>query len=245
MEIETGTEIGKIVRLNFKTAKLFEKYGIDFCCGGGISLSEACENSNADLNKLVSEIEALLKVNDPESKYIERLGLDQLCDYIVNRHHSYVSDNIPFLKQKLQKLCDVHGLGHPELFEINKLFETMAGNLATHMKKEELILFPLIHIIAGYEKEGAGEHIEPGRIQNTITELEDEHQAEGVRFGTIARLSNNYTVPPDGCNTFEITYRTLEEFEQDLHRHIHLENNVLFKKAADLEQKLLTKQVLK
>ncbi len=242
MEIEFSTEIGEIVRLNFKTAQLFEKNGIDFCCGGGISLSEACENSNADMNKLISEIEALLQVNDPESKYIEQLGLDQLCDYIVNQHHSYVSDNIPFLLLKLQKLCTVHGTGHPELFEINKLFETMAGNLATHMKKEELILFPLIHKIARQLKEGTGETTGLGDVQKTISELEDEHQAEGNRFVLIAKLSNNYTVPPDGCNTFVVTYRTLEEFEQDLHRHIHLENNVLFKKAIELEQKFTIKQ---
>ena len=235
MEIQISTTIGEIVRLNFKAAQLFDKHRIDFCCGGDISLSEACSHSEVDLNMLMTEIEALLKVRDSESTYIEGMSLDQLCDYIVNRHHSYVNENIPFLQQKLQKLCDVHGMGHPELFEINKLFGIVAGNLADHMKKEELILFPLIREMTSHQKKASGDHVDPGDVQKTIIELEFEHQKEGERFKTIADLSNSYTVPPDGCQTFDVTYRTLHEFEQDLHRHIHLENNVLFKKAGDNE----------
>jgi len=237
MEIEYHTKVGAIVRLNFKTAQLFEEYGIDFCCGGDISLSEACNNSNIDIDKLIDDLEAQMKVSDSESRYIEQLGLGQLCDYIIDRHHGYVNDTVPFLLMKLQKLCDVHGSAHPELFNIKDHFETMAGNLALHMKKEELSLFPLVQKIEEYRKNGGGELIESGILQNTIAELDGEHQAEGERFAAIEKLSNNYTVPPDGCNTFEVTYQTLKEFEQDLNRHIHLENNVLFKKVIELEQK--------
>ena len=230
MEIQNNTTVGEIVRLNFKAAQLFEKHRIDFCCGGDKSLSEACIDSGVSLDTVMLEVDTLLKVKDPESKYFESLGLDQLCDYIINRHHSYVAENLPFLLQKLQKLCDVHGSGHPELFEINTLFKVIADNLTLHMKKEELVLFPLIHKIAAQQKEGKDIIADLGEVRKTISELESEHQAEGERLGTIAKLSNNFTVPPDGCNTFEVTYRTLQEFEQDLHRHIHLENNVLFKK---------------
>lgn len=236
MEIGYNTKVGEIVRQNFKTAQVFEDYGIDFCCGGDTALTEACDKSSTDINNLIHALEAQMKVSDSESRYIEKLELGQLCDYIINRHHGYVNDTVPFLLMKLQKLCDVHGPAHAELFNIKELFETMAGNLAIHMKKEELSLFPLIQRIEQYQKIGGGEMIEAGELQNTIDELEGEHLAEGERFETIAKLSNNYTIPPDGCNTFEITYRTLEEFEQDLHRHIHLENNVLFKKAIELEQ---------
>ena len=238
MEIEYNTKVGEIVRLNFKTAQLFEEYGIDFCCGGDRALSDACKDSKADIDKLITDLEAQITVNDSESRYIEQLELGQLCDYIISRHHGYVSDTVPFLLLKLQKLCDVHGPAHPELFDIKNLFETMAGNLAIHMKKEELSLFPLIHEIEVQQKKGGGKKVEGGKLQKTIAELEGEHEAEGERLGTIAKLSNNYTVPPDGCNTFVVTFRTLEEFEQDLHKHIHLENNVLFKKAIRLEQEL-------
>ena len=240
MEIQFNTEVGEIVRINYKTVQLFEKYNIDFCCGGGISLSEACKKSNADQNKLISEIEALIQINDPDSEYIERLGLDELCNYIVKRHHSYVNENIPFLQQKIQKLCDVHGDNHPGLFEIKKLLDEVFSNLTVHMKKEELILFPHINEIMRYQKEGNVNPDEHGMVEKTINELEHEHQAEGERFGRISKLTNNYTIPSDGCNTYEVTFRTLQEFEQDLHRHIHLENNVLFKKALNLEQNLTT-----
>ena len=235
MEFKTSTTVGEIVRLNFKAAQLFENHQIDFCCGGDKTLGKVCSESGVDFSTLNEEIEEILKVKDPESKYIESLGMDQLCDYIVNRHHTYVAENIPFLQQKLQKLCDVHGSHHPELFKINELFGLVAGNLVLHMKKEELILFPVLHKLAAQVKTGT---IDPEALKSarlTIAELDDEHEAEGNRFGEIAKLSNSYTMPPDGCNTFDVTYRTLKEFEQDLHRHIHLESNVLFKKVSSLE----------
>ena len=234
MEIKTSTTVGEIVRLNFKAAQLFENHQIDFCCGGDKTLGKACSESGVEFSTLNVEIEEILKIKDPESKYIESLGMDQLCDYIVNRHHSYVNENIPFLQQKLQKLCDVHGSHHPELFKINELFGLVAENLALHMKKEELILFPILHKLAGQLKSGTMDQEAVKSAELTIAELDDEHVAEGNRFGEIAKLSNNYTMPADGCNTFDVTYRTLKEFEQDLHRHIHLESNVLFKKVSSI-----------
>ncbi len=232
MEIRTSTTVGQIVRYNFKAAQLFDAYHIDFCCGGDISLSEACSESGEDIDKLMTELDEVLKGRDSETIFIEGLDLDQLSDYIVSRHHAYVNDHIPFLQQKLQKLCDVHGTNHPELFRIKEIFEIVAGNLTTHMKKEELILFPLLHKIAAIRKKSPTESGSAGEVQKTIRELEDEHQAEGDRFKEIAKISGNYTVPPDGCATFQVTYGTLQEFEDDLHRHIHLESNVLFKKAV-------------
>ncbi len=236
MEIKTDTTVGEVVRLNFKTAQLFDKHRIDFCCGGDISLSKACDDTGVDVYHLMDEINTLLKVNDPESKYIEGLGPDQLCDYIVGRHHSYLKEYIPFLQQKLQKLCDVHGMGHPELFKINTLFETMAGNLASHLEKEENTLFPLIRRFTLHQKMGTEDSAGLAEMHKLITALEQEHQAEGERLGAIAELSDSYTIPPDGCNTFAITYKTLQEFEKDLHRHIHLENNVLFEKVLNPKQ---------
>lgn len=238
MEIKTDTCVGEIVRVNFKTAKLFEENRIDFCCNGGISLSEACKKSNVDINKLLLEIETLIQTNDPDSKYIEEMELDALCDYIVKRHHSYVSENIVFIKQKITKLCDVHGQNHKELFKIAGLFEITAGNLTAHMQNEELILFPYIKKMVMAKKDNQAHIFELGKVIELINQMEIEHQSEGQRFEEIAKLSQNYSVPPDGCNTFEVTYRTLHEFEQDLHRHIHIENNILFKKAIILEEEL-------
>lgn len=242
MEIKANTTVGEIVRQNFKTAQIFENINIDFCCGGEIPLSEACKKSGVDINNLIPEIEATLNLSDPDSKYIESLSLDKLCDYIVDRHHSYVNESIPLMNQKLQKLCDVHREKHPELFEIRDHFATTAGNLTIHMKKEELILFPYIHNMVRHEHGEPAKSFESGNILELINQMEEEHQAEGERFVKISGLSNNYMIPPDGCNTYDVTFKNLKEFDQDLHRHIHLENNILFKKAIELEKKLLLKK---
>jgi len=241
MEIHTSSSVGDIVKANFKTAQIFDKNKIDFCCGGGITLEEACEKSKVDINKLVPELEALLTLNDPDSKYIDGLELNELCDYIEKRHHTYVSENIPFLQVKLQKLCDVHGENHAELFEIKELFDGAAGNLSVHMKKEEEILFPYIRKMAKYRKEGLHTKSEIGKAKKTIDLIQEEHTTEGERFEKISKLSSSYSCPPDGCGTFQVTYQTLKDFENDLHRHIHLENNILFKKALILEAEILNK----
>ena len=144
MSIQLNTSIGEIVRANFQTARLFEKYRIDFCCGGHMSLEQACTKAGADAGKLLGEVETILSSNDPDAAYIERLELDRLCDYIVERHHAYVADTIPFLQQKLQKLCEAHGDNHVELFDVRELFEKMASNLSNHMHDEEVKLFPLV-----------------------------------------------------------------------------------------------------
>ena len=241
MDISKHTSVGEIVKANFKTAQIFDKNDIDFCCGGGISLDEACKKSNITINELIPELEAMVQLNDPDSKYIDGLELDELCNYIEKRHHTYVSENIPFIQQKLQKLCDVHGENHPELFEIKKLFRSTAENLSAHMKKEELILFPHIRKMVKYKNEEGKTTFEVGKTKDLIETMHEEHQTEGERFEKISALTSSYTCPPDGCGTFRVTYQTLKDFENDLHRHIHLENNILFKKALILENELLNK----
>ncbi|SMO77275.1 regulator of cell morphogenesis and NO signaling [Saccharicrinis carchari] len=237
MEIKLNTRVGDIVKANYKTAQLFDKNKIDFCCGGGITLEEACKKSGADLNALVPELEAMLTVKDPDSKYIDGMELDELCDYIEKRHHTYVSDNIPFLKQKLEKLCNVHGGNHPELFEVKELFDVVAGNLTMHMQKEEILVFPLIRKLVKLNKESADFKRVWEDAKKNIALLDEEHQAEGERLVQISELTSTYTPPADGCTTYRITYQTLSDFEKDLHRHIHLENNILFVKALQLNNK--------
>ncbi len=238
MDIRPETRIGDIVKVNFKTAQIFDKHRIDFCCNGGNSLSEACDKSNTDIDKILPELEALVLVNDPDSNYMNGLSLDALCDYIEQRHHTYVRESIPFLQQKLEKLCDVHGDHHPELFEIKTLFNGAVENLNAHMEKEELILFPYIRKMVIYQNGKLEAGNEFGEVMSTIDLMGKEHQTEGERFERISRISEGYTCPPDGCNTFQVTYQTLKDFEQDLHRHIHLESNILFQKAVALEAEL-------
>jgi regulator of cell morphogenesis and NO signaling len=236
MKLTTETSVGEIVRHNFKTARIFESYNIDFCCGGNISVSEAAKSKGVDADQLLRDVSAHLGEQDEDSRMIESLTLTGLTDYIIRKHHSYVNETIPFLQQKLQKLVDVHGENHPELSEVNNLFNAAAGNLAAHMKKEELILFPYIRNMEQQVYDGKPAPAVPGKAAEAIRAMEQEHRAEGDRFLRISEITGNYQVPADGCSTYEVTYKTLLEFENDLHRHIHLENNILFPKAIKLEQ---------
>ena len=162
-----------------------------------------------------------------------------MVDYIEKKHHRYVEAQIPILNQYLAKLCRVHGDRHPELFEITEHFNKSAGELAMHMKKEELIVFPAMRKMIQskqYNSPLAEQHF--GTIQNPIQMMMQKHENEGDRFRIIDELSNNYTPPADACNTYRVTFSLLQEFEEDLHRHIHLENNILFPKAIALEKEL-------
>jgi len=238
MNITTGTNVGEIVRYNFTTAKIFESHHIDFCCGGNISVAEAAQKQGIDAQKLLGEVTAACSKKDDESLMIESLTLTGLAEHITRKHHTYVRETMPFLQQKLQKLCDVHGDNHAELHEVKTLFNEAAGNLSMHMQKEELVLFPYIRLMEQFIYEGTGTSGTPGKAASAISQMEDEHQAEGDRFMKIAQITGNYRVPADGCSTYEVTLKTLREFENDLHRHIHLENNILFPKAIELEKKI-------
>ena len=238
MKIDGLTRVGDVVRENFRAAQVFEKNKIDFCCGGGISIEDACAKWQVDKNQLLADLEMVVGTNDPESKYINTMSLDALCDYIEKRHHSYVVENIPFLKQKLEKLENAHGANHPELAEIKSLFYGAAKNLSDHLQKEEQILFPYIRQMVKAKSQGK-ELDGINRLESLLGEFDEEHQTEGDRFAKITELTNGYVCPPDGCNTYRVTYQTMEEFEKDLHRHIHLENNILFVKALALEKELI------
>lgn len=234
MVITGKSRVGDIVKQNFKSAPLFEKNNIDFCCGGGISVEEACKKSNINEQELIAELNEVLQLKDADSVYIDSLEPDALCDYIEKRHHSYVRNTIPFLKVKLQKLCDVHGENHPELFDVKTLFYAAADNLSAHLEKEEGSLFPLIRQIQKSDGDHTKQALNKSDVFNTINSLLQEHQAEGDRFESISELTSGYVCPPDGCNTFRVTYQTLKEFADDLHRHVHLENNILFQKTLSL-----------
>ena len=238
MEILEQKTIGQYVADDFRTAAVFSKYGIDFCCKGNRTIEEACEKKGQDSEIILNEINTVLNTKNDNTIDFKSWPLDLLADYIEKTHHRYVEDKTQVLLPFLDKLCKVHGAAHPELFEINELFKGCAGELAQHMKKEELILFPFVKkmVQATLSHE---QIMQPhfGTIENPIAMMMHEHDAEGERFRKIASLTHNYTPPADACNTYKVTFAMLQEFEEDLHKHIHLENNILFPKAVELEQK--------
>ncbi len=228
--------IGQMVAEDFRAAAVFRKYKIDFCCKGNRTIEEACDNKKVTPEEIYKDLDALNKAKAGDIDF-NSWPLDLLADYVEKTHHRYVEENSTVLLQYLNKLCKVHGDRHPELFEINKLFTESAQELAAHMKKEELILFPFIKRMVAAKQNGE-ELPKPhfGTVENPVAMMKHEHTTEGERFQKIAELTNNYQFPEDACGTYQVTFRMLEDFEQDLHKHIHLENNILFPKAIELEK---------
>ncbi|WP_299556637.1 iron-sulfur cluster repair di-iron protein [Seonamhaeicola sp.] len=235
--IENKT-VAEVVAENIKTAHVFKKYGIDFCCGGGITIEKACEKKQLDYETLKNE---LLQVDKAPKAYdYNSWKLDFLIDHIINVHHTYVEASIPLILQYANRVAEVHGHHYTEVIKINQLFTEVANELAAHLKKEELVLFPYIKKLLKLKAEGANLKTPPfGSVNNPIQMMEEEHESAGDVFKTIAQLTNNYTPPEGACNTFRALYAKLEEFEQDLHQHIHLENNILHQKAKQLELSFL------
>lgn len=239
MEALEHKQIGELVAENYKTATVFKKHKIDFCCQGGRTISDACQQKGVSIWELTRELEEVMRDKGADTTDYQSWPLDLLADYIEKKHHRYVEQRVQEIKPFLDKLCKVHGGRHPELFQINEHFTASAGELTQHMKKEELVLFPFIRKMVQAKAEGkplAAPHF--GSVDNPITMMEQEHDAEGERFRLIAELSNDYTPPADGCNTYRVTFALLQEFEDDLHLHIHLENNILFPGARIMESQL-------
>lgn len=232
--------IGSIVTEDYRTAEIFKKYKIDFCCNGNKIFSEVCATKKIDENLLIGELSSVTNSDQKQAIDFQSWPLDLLTDYIEKKHHRYVEQRSPELQMYLDKLCRVHGDAHPELFQITGLFNQSVGELAKHMKKEELILFPAIRKLVklSYNSE-IEKDIKLNSVSAPIQVMMSEHNTEGERFYEIARFTNNYTTPPDGCNTYRVAFSLLKEFEDDLHIHIHLENNVLFPKAMKLEKELM------
>ena len=243
MNLQEMTTIGDFVAKEYRTATIFSKYGIDFCCKGQRTIDEVCKKMNLNEPQLLSELNAVLATKNDSGVDFNSWPLDVLIDYIEKTHHQYVEEKTQALIPFLDKLCNVHGNSHPELFEINQLFKDSAEELAAHMKKEEMILFPFVkEMIHATKSHGTIGKPFFGTVKNPISAMMNEHDAEGERYRTIAALSDNYKTPADACNTYRVTYAMLQEFEQDLHKHIHLENNILFPKAKALEKFFSTEE---
>jgi regulator of cell morphogenesis and NO signaling len=231
--------VGSLVAQDYKASAVFAKYKIDFCCKGGHTLADACETKQLDVQAVQKELASVMEQGQNDGLQFNTWPLDLLVDYIEKKHHRYVAEKIPLLQAWLEKLCRVHGGRHPELFEIHSTFEASANDLRSHMQKEEMILFPMIRRMVRSKLDGQPQQNPPFfTVKNPIAMMHQEHDTEGERFRLIEQLTNNYTPPADACTTYRVAFATLKEFETDLHTHIHLENNILFPKAIELEKEL-------
>lgn len=229
--------IGELVAQDFRKAQVFKKHGIDFCCRGNVTIDEVCEKKNIDSAQLKEELIAIDNLVTDTTEDYNNWDLSELADYIVNKHHRYVEDSLPLLHEFGIKVCRVHGDRHPELQEIYRNFCDVAEELTAHMPKEEHVLFPYIKQLNEAKKLGISiDRPGFGTIQNPIKMMEMEHISAGTSMDKAKELSNNFTPPEGACATYTVLFLKLSEFETDLHHHIHLENNILFKKAIELEK---------
>lgn len=216
--------VGSWVATNPSNAKVMDVYGIDFCCGGNISLDEAAKAKNVNISELLS----LLNSGKPQASKDNpnEMLLDALVDFIVEEFHMEMRRNIPTIITYLDKVVAAHGVNHFELIEIEQLVKEGMNDLLFHIQKEEAILFPLIKKAA----------IDPSEnfVLQPISVMEREHESEGNRMKRISSLTNQYQAPSDACNTYKALYSMLAEFESRLHLHIHIENNILFPKVKNL-----------
>jgi regulator of cell morphogenesis and NO signaling len=232
----TTKTVREIVLEHPGAAELFEKAGIDYCCGGATPLDEACQNAGASVDQIEGELAALAK-SPSTARNWEKEPLTELVRHINAKHHAFVREAVPRISARLEKVCGKHGENHPELNQITAVFHALGEELHMHLMKEENILFPYVESI-----ERAQETKEPpaqscfGTVQNPIRMMMMEHDSAGSALRSIRQASQNYQVPADACTSFQLVYRELQEFEADLHQHIHLENNVLFPRTLQLER---------
>jgi regulator of cell morphogenesis and NO signaling len=239
LDLNPEETIGRIVARDFRTAAVFRKYGLDYCCGGGRTLEDACARKGIDASVVASELERHHGSSASRGLPYDEWEPDFLANYIVNTHHRYVTKALPELLALSTKVARVHGAAHPELLRIQEVVEEVAREMTSHMFKEEKVLFPYVIRLAearGGMASVTASHF--GTVRNPINMMEMEHEQVGSALEEVRNLTGDYSLPEGACTSYRVLYQMLEEFEQDLHLHVHLENNILFPKAEALELEL-------
>jgi regulator of cell morphogenesis and NO signaling len=238
----SSLSLAQIVNSNHQAASVFEKYHLDFCCKGKRSLEQACAEQQLPISQVTDDLENIfIKDNGGTAIDFEKMNLTQLADYIVQTHHAFVKNEMPQIHAYLQKVSSKHGERHPELYRIFQTFNAVKEEMESHMKKEELILFPRIKELQKLaENENTHLQLNITYLQSPITIMEQEHDHAGSLLNDIRILSNDYTPPQDACTTYRLSFAALKAFEMDLHQHVHLENNLLFPKSINMFRELQT-----
>ena len=218
-----------------ESTRLFEKLKIDYCCGGNRPLTEACGSAGVNIDNVI-EMLGEVRQSKPDANGFSDLSLSALTTHIVSTHHVFTRDEMNRLEELALKVIGAHGANHPELLHIGELFQRLCDELRPHMLKEEQVLFPYIVAMEQAATRNQPRPFAPfGTVKNPVRMMMMEHDKAGEILGELRDLTANYQVPPDGCISYQTLYQALEGFEKDLHQHIHLENNILFPKAVELE----------
>lgn len=235
-ETESHETIGEIVAKNFGTTEIFKKYGIDFCCGGKKTVREICKEKGINPELVEKELQQPAQSITGKYHNYNEWNLDFLADYIINTHHSFVRKYLPEIRGYAAKVAQVHGAQHPELLTINEIVKEAGEDLAEHLDSEEKFLFPLVKELV--QAKNSGTKPKSSHLESFITKHVEEHENVGEEFDRLHELSNDFAIPEDACASYKLLYKMLSEFEDDLHTHIHLENNILFPRVIELEKSL-------
>ncbi len=236
MKTDIHQSIGSIVTQYPSTIPLFEGLKIDYCCGGNKSLKDACDKAGISLEKVLQSLEEMTGAPEQEQDWT-RKSLPELVDFLLQKHHVYTREQLALLEKLSEKVARVHGPNHPELLGVRKVFRLIADELGSHLLKEEQVAFPYLLALANSANGGNGEGLFfPYSVFKSQPQmvLMADHETVGEQLREVRRLTGDLTPPPDACVTFRAYYQAFQELESDLHRHIHLENNVLFPMAEKL-----------
>lgn len=209
---------------------VFERYGIDFCCGGQRPLENVCRESKLPLDEVIAALEA--EASAATEAAPAGASLKDTIVFIVDTHHRYTRDALERAMRLSEKVARVHGARHPELVEMRRIVVALDADLLPHLLKEERVLFPYV---ASLEGDSAWAPPAFGRAENPVRMMEGEHDAVGELLRSLRAVTSGYAPPEDACGSYRALYEVLSDLETDLHRHIHLENNVVFPRALELE----------
>lgn len=231
------TPVGRLVAERPSRSRVLERWGLDYCCGGKKPLGEACEEKHLDANAVERELLAADTAPGSLEMNWTTEPMPALCDHIVSAHHDYLRQALPRLSGLIEKVCNAHGENHFELYEVQAIFHEFRAELELHMMKEEQILFPLIKSL-----EAADIHptANVGSIRYPIGVMESEHESAGAALARMRELTHDFRPPQEACNTYRAMLDGLEELEKDMHQHVHLENNVLFPRAAKRAEEVVS-----
>lgn len=240
IEIPENLSVGQVVARYPQTRKTLEEMGIDYCCGGKQPISEACKKAGLNCREVTQRLSEVIQQPDqtPSANWL-KASLTELSDHIEKQHHTYLRENLPRLTKLAEKVYAAHRETHGEMIEqLIRSLELLRVDIEMHLAKEEQILFPIIRQMDASKDQGETPAFHCGSIQNPIGQMEYEHDAAGDMLEQMRKITSEYDLPPDACQSFKALYDGIQDLEQDLHQHIHLENNILFPRAAQLESTL-------
>ena len=238
--ISSETTVREVAVQVPESTRLFEKLNIDYCCGGNRPLTEACASAGVEVDNVMAQLSVLAKsgVSDGETVDFQRLSLIELITHIVETHHVFTKSEMSRIQALVEKVIGAHGTNHPELLTVGELFQRLCADLNPHMFKEEQILFPFIVAMERAETQDQPVPFAPfGTVKNPIRMMMMEHDTAGDVLRKLRAATSDYRVPSDGCISYQTLYRALQSLEKDLHQHIHLENNILFPRAVEFENR--------